>query len=404
MKCQTLLALSAGLLFSASSAHSLTFSEWQSSKFNTGELADPAISGANADPDGDGRQNLIEYAYGLEPFASDQDESTVAVGPNGLTLTYPEVVAATDILYHLMESSRDLNHWVTPNTTTRTVLADDGTMRLVSIFNPNAPATFDRWFNRLHVILTPDGTESLAAPTRVDAKVEVPLRLRIGWNDNTKIETGFAVERRMGTDGPWEEIGVVAADNCYFVDLDIAPLTEYIYRVSAIQGEYASDYSSEFAITTPADTDGDGIPDDMESMYAVDPIMFSSGNNGIPDGWWISYGMDPYSDPNADPDGDGRSNYREFLDGTDPTTADSAPNPGATAPLAASDLTLTTLDNGHNELAWTNNDTAEGIIVERTGDGATWQTVGVISGTETTFTDETSQPDLVYFYRVKAFN
>jgi len=134
-------------------------------------------------------------------------------------------------------------------------------------------------------------------------------------------------------------------------------------------------------VTTPLDTDGDGIPDDMEATYNTDPMLFSSGNNGIPDGWWISYGMSPYSDPNADPDGDGRSNYQEFMDGTDPLTADSVPNPGATAPLAPSALALTTLDSGHNELSWGNNSTASGIIVERTTDGANWQTVGVVACT-----------------------
>jgi len=92
-------------------------------------LADPAISGPNADPDGDGRANLIEYAFGLDPLVADQDASTSAIGPNGLTLTYPEVVGATDLLYHL-EQSPDILHWVTPNSPTRSVLSDDGTKRL----------------------------------------------------------------------------------------------------------------------------------------------------------------------------------------------------------------------------------------------------------------------------------
>lgn len=389
--------------FSLTSASALTFSAWQETKFTTGELADPAISGPNADPDGDGRPNLLEYAYGLEPLAPDQDESTVTAGPNGLTLTYPEVVAATDILYHLAESP-DLQHWITPNTTTRTVLADDGTMRLVSIFNPNAPAAPPKWFNRLQVLITPDGTESLAAPARLEASLKIPFKITLAWNDLTRIESGFAFERRVGPNGPWQEIGVASADTNRFEDLDIVGSTEYSYRVSALQGEYASDYSNEFTVTTPLDTDGDCIPDDMEAAYGTDPMLFSSGNNGISDGWWISHGMSPFGDPNANPDGDGRSNYQEFLDCTDPLTADSAPNPGATAPLAPSALTLTTLDSGHNDLAWTNNSAASGIIVERTVDGENWQTVGVVAGRQTTFTDATAQPDTVYFFRVKAYN
>jgi len=157
-------------------------------------------------------------------------------------------------------------------------------------------------------------------------------------------------------------------------------------------------------LVPPVDTDGDGIPDNLESAYGTDPLKFSSGNNGTSDGWWISHGLDPFSDTITDTDGDGRSDAQEFLDGTDPLTWDADPNAGASAPLAPSGLALTTLDNGHNELIWTNNSTANGVIVERTGDGANWQTVGVVPGTQTTFTDATAQPATVYFYRVAAFN
>ena len=388
--------------FSLSSASALTFEAWQATRFSAGQLSDPAISGPNADPDGDGRVNLTEYAFGLDPLISDQDESTTVLGPNGMTLTFPEAVAATDLLYHL-EESPDLAHWITPNSANRTVLANDGTIRLVSIFNPNAPAAPLIWFNRLRVLITPDGTEPLAAPSRVDAKIQIPLKIKVGWNDGTKIETGFSVEKRVGPSGGWGEIALTGADINSFMDLDIVGSTEYTYRVSAVQGEYASDPSNEFTITTPLDTDGDGIPDDMEATYGTDPMVFSSGNNGIPDGWWIEYGMSLYSDPNADPDGDGRSNYQEFLDGTDPMTADTATNGGSGTPLPPSGLALTTLENGRNELTWANRSTASGIIIERTEDGASWQTVGVVAGTKTNFTDATAQPETVYFYRLVAF-
>ncbi len=386
--------------FSLSSASALTFDAWRATKFSAGQLADPAISGPNADPDGDGRANLTEYAFGLDPLITDQDESTTVLGPNGMTLTYPEAVAATDLLYHL-EESPDLAHWITPNSPSRTVLANDGTIRLISIFNPNAPASPLKWFNRLRVLITPDGTESLAAPSRLDAKIQIPLKIKVGWNDGTKIETGFAVEKRVGPAGTWAEIALTGADVNSFMDLDIVGSTEYTYRVSAVQGEYASDPSNEFTITTPLDTDGDGIPDDMEAAYGTDPMLFSSGNNGVPDGWWIRYGLSPFSTIAQDTDKDGRTDIQEFFDGTDPLVADSAPT--SPAPLAPSGLTLTTLDNGHNDLTWTNNGTAVGVIIERKV-GLIWQTVGISGGTKTTFTDATSLPDIVYVYRVTAYN
>jgi hypothetical protein len=150
-------------------------------------------------------------------------------------------------------------------------------------------------------------------------------------------------------------------------------------------------------VGTVTDTDGDGIPDVYEASYNTNPLLFSSGNNGAADGWWVEYGLDPYSSATLDTDGDGRTDAQEFLDGTDPLTPDADPNAGSDTPLAPSGLTLKTLESGHNELTWTNNSAASGIIIERTEDGANWQTVRVVAGSQTSFTDTTAQPDTVYF-------
>jgi hypothetical protein len=48
----------------------------------------------------------------------------------------------------------------------------------------------------------------------------------------------------------------------------------------------------------------------------------TSDVNGLPDAWEIAQFGAAGQDPNADPDGDGRSNLQEFLAGTNPNAAD----------------------------------------------------------------------------------
>ena len=56
---------------------------------------------------------------------------------------------------------------------------------------------------------------------------------------------------------------------------------------------------------------------------AVVNVSFDSDHSGLPDAWQLQYSGRLGVDPNADPDGDGVSNYLEYLDGTNPTNANS---------------------------------------------------------------------------------
>ena len=91
------------------------YSTWQSSHFTTAELATPGISGDNADPDGDGIVNLLEYALNLDPRTANRTglptiSTTTVNSATYPTFTYTRVKSATDLTY-AVEVSTDLVTW-----------------------------------------------------------------------------------------------------------------------------------------------------------------------------------------------------------------------------------------------------------------------------------------------------
>jgi alpha-tubulin suppressor-like RCC1 family protein len=71
------------------------------------------------------------------------------------------------------------------------------------------------------------------------------------------------------------------------------------------------------------DPDGDGFTNLQEYQNGTDPnVSDGSGgdtdHNGLPDAWELAHFGHIGVDPNADPDGDGRTNLQEYQAGTDP--------------------------------------------------------------------------------------
>ena len=54
-----------------------------------------------------------------------------------------------------------------------------------------------------------------------------------------------------------------------------------------------SHFGSLSVVTATSDHDGDGLTDLLEYQNGTDPTQWSSANNGVPDGWALSYGLDP---------------------------------------------------------------------------------------------------------------
>jgi hypothetical protein len=90
--------------------HDTPFDQWRHSRFSPGQLADPAVSGPEADPDKDGTNNLLEFFSGGDPLTAGM--------PPRLKL-YPAPVCALEVerdplageLFLRIEESMDLGGW-----------------------------------------------------------------------------------------------------------------------------------------------------------------------------------------------------------------------------------------------------------------------------------------------------
>ena len=97
------------------------FDAWRFAHFTSLELANSAISGETADPDGDGIPNLIEYALNFNPKSPNLLSAMMENLGGYLAISIPKNPAATDITWNA-ETTGDLKSWtpavITTNTST----------------------------------------------------------------------------------------------------------------------------------------------------------------------------------------------------------------------------------------------------------------------------------------------
>ncbi len=82
------------------------------------------------DLDGDGYENRMEYALGLDPLVPDRGATSLAVEPSMLRFLYPRPSAVTDLGY-VVEWADNLGGPWSGAGVTQQIIADDGTMRVI---------------------------------------------------------------------------------------------------------------------------------------------------------------------------------------------------------------------------------------------------------------------------------
>lgn len=119
-----------------------SFDQWRTQFFSPAEAADDSISGPNADPDGDGQSNLVEYATNGLPLVP--GPGPLSLGRDGLALRWANGVQ--DYTWEL-STSVGLESWeVIPDTPNlQSITLDDSVFRLeVSPAISNAPERYYR--------------------------------------------------------------------------------------------------------------------------------------------------------------------------------------------------------------------------------------------------------------------
>lgn len=124
------------------------FEQWLGDFFEPG--APDAVE--NADPDGDGQSNLIEYAFGLDPLQPDVLPPQVAALQAGgvIRFTYQRHSERDDLRFQAL-ISQDLVKWTAPSVISESMQALSDTMEAVTL-EVNAPFDpSDKAFLRLEI-------------------------------------------------------------------------------------------------------------------------------------------------------------------------------------------------------------------------------------------------------------
>lgn len=103
---------------------------WNATQFTAAELQNPAISGPNADPDGDQKSNLLERALNTDPRVRDNEHPAVEYSGGLLTISFTQLKLRNGLTYTVQVSS-DLVTWTTVTTQLSRVSIDENSERIV---------------------------------------------------------------------------------------------------------------------------------------------------------------------------------------------------------------------------------------------------------------------------------
>ena len=102
------------------------------------------------------------------------------------------------------------------------------------------------------------------APSNLIASATTTTSITLNWQDNSNVESGFKIERRIGATGSFAQIAIVDQNIRSYQNTGLNENTTYYYRVRA----YNSMGNSEYSDTTNATT-SQSIPNAPSNLQAI---------------------------------------------------------------------------------------------------------------------------------------
>ncbi|MFA4907717.1 MAG: FISUMP domain-containing protein [archaeon] len=253
----------------------------------------------------------------------------------------------------------------------------------------------------------------LFAPTKLSAQTVSDTQILLTWQDNSKIEDGFRIERKE-EGGSYVQIAEVVANVTSFEDSGLTYGSKYYYRVRAYASMNNSAYSNQKLITVeisaPSDLDAIALDDQSIHLTWSDNCTFETGfsiecsteGGEFPSFINVGANVTSFNDSGLTY---GRDYYYQVRAYTSLNNSACSNMKSATTIFPApSNLNATAIDDQSVRLTWTDNCSFEtGFRIERKEASGSYTQITEVGANVTSFDDAGLTYGTNYFYRVRAF-
>ena len=100
--------------------------------------------------------------------------------------------------------------------------------------------------------------DTINSPTGLQGILAASGEINLTWTDNSGYEIGFKIERKLGVDGTYSQVGTSNTDSPAYNDFSAEPGKTYYYRVKTYNCAADSGYSNEVSVSTASPTSSGG--------------------------------------------------------------------------------------------------------------------------------------------------